>query len=122
MVFTSFVMAGDRWVASSTSGLFTITIEPEGGAYQIGQYHNWLVAVRDKNNNVIDNAKFSISGGMIGHGHGLPSQPMATRYLDDGKYLVEGMLFNMAGKWILMIDVQTDVLRDQVRFDIELSF
>jgi len=45
-----------------------------------------------------------------------------TRYLGNGDYLVEGVLFNMAGKWTLQFLVQTPQQTDRVRFEFDVSF
>ena len=59
---------------------------------------------------------------MAAHGHGLPSQPLVTQYLGEGKYLIEGILFNMAGAWTLVIAIKNDNMIDTAQFDMTLDF
>ena len=58
----------------------------------------------------------------MGHGHGLPTQPQVTRYLGEGRYLIEGMKLNMAGDWILLFGIETPTLRDQARLEFNVDF
>ena len=62
-----------------------------------------------------------IDGGMVGHGHGFPSQPRATRMLDDGMLLIEGVSFNMAGRWTLAIAVIGPDGPDSVRLEFQVT-
>jgi len=50
-------------------------------------------------------AAFSVTGGMPDHGHGLPTQPKVTQYLGEGRYLLEGVKFNMGGEWMLRLHI-----------------
>lgn len=111
-----------RWIKKSEAAHFAVTIYPQEKIYAIGDYHTWIVEIRNALGKPVENAQVGIGGGMLGHGHGLPSQPKVTRYLGGGKYLVEGMLFNMAGKWTLIVGIQTPKVSDRVLFDINLAF
>ncbi|MEM0912235.1 MAG: FixH family protein [Pseudomonadota bacterium] len=111
-----------QWIELSMSGNLTAAIFPQDNETIIGQYHNWVIKLNDQNGVHIEDALFSIGGGMEGHGHGLPSQPIVTSYLGEGQYLIEGMLFNMAGDWTLLFLVQTPSLSEKIRFDFELQF
>ncbi|MFK7794196.1 MAG: FixH family protein [Gammaproteobacteria bacterium] len=110
------------WQEFSQSGSLKAKLRPEAEMYQIGQFHNWIITINDESGKPVENAKISIDGGMMGHGHGLPSQPVVTRYLLNGDYSIEGVLFNMSGEWTLNFYIQTPTLKDRVRFDIDISF
>lgn len=110
------------WQEYSQSGSLKAKLRPEAETYQIGQYHNWVITINDDSGKPVENAKISIDGGMMGHGHGLPSQPVVTKHLKNGDYSIEGMLFNMSGEWTLNFYIQTPTQKDRVRFDIEISF
>lgn len=114
----------EHWIldASTENGLFVLSLQPKEGKPVIGEYHDWVIEVTDENEQGIEEATFRFGGGMAAHGHGLPSQPVVTQYLGDGKYLIEGMLFNMAGDWSLVVAVKKDNFTDQAVFDITLDF
>ncbi len=107
--------------ASTEQGMFALSLQPSNGEPVIGEYHSWVVHLRDKNNIEVDNAEFLIDGGMAEHGHGLPTQPRVTRYLGDGKYLIEGLLFNMAGSWTLAITVRHNHVIDSTLFNMTIN-
>ena len=110
------------WEEFSQSGSLKAIIQPEAEHYQISRYHNWTIILKDVSGSPVENARIEVAGGMLGHGHGLPSQPVVTKYLGNGQYLIEGMLFNMSGEWTLNFYIQTPNYKDRVRFDIEFSF
>jgi len=108
--------------ALSLNKIFRVTIYPLYGEKLIGQYHSWVVHVETPSGKFIENLRLGVFGGMAAHGHGLPTKPQMTRYLGNGDYLVEGVLFNMAGEWTLQFLVQTPQQTDRVRFEFDVSF
>lgn len=106
------------WSASSENGHFEIVLSPESGYAVIGQFQRWHLRLVDKSDQPVFPARFAIGGGMLGHGHGLPTQPRVTSYLGDGRYLIEGMKFNMAGDWTIYLAIERDDVRDQAKVDI----
>lgn len=120
----SLVQADADTVLSTTSfnEYFQVSISPQQQRMPIGDYHNWQLVLTDANGEVVNDARFKVSGGMVEHGHGLPSQPQVTRYLGGGRYLVEGLLFNMAGQWTLQFIIDTPMFSDRARFDFDVAF
>ena len=100
---------------------FVVSLAPRDKLL-LGQYHAWTVELSDAGGKAVDNARIAISGGMAAHGHGLPSQPQVTKYLGDGRYQIEGLLFNMAGDWHLQLAIATPQFTDRVRFDFSVAF
>lgn len=88
----------------------------------IGDYHAWVITVKDLQDKPTESVRFNIKGGMPGHGHGLPSQPKVTQYLGNGQYLVEGMLFGMAGDWQLNVLMMIDQQSDSVEFNFHVDY
>ena len=113
-----------RWTQRSAAGTFDVTLSPQQGDAPIGPLHNWVVQVRDAAGDIVEPTGIVIGGGMPGHGHGLPTQPQVTRDLGGGRYLIEGMQFNMAGDWVLTVAIEADGgrLRDQARFEFTLDY
>jgi len=113
-----------RWALNELTdqGFFTLALQPKDGEPVIGDFHDWIIEVTDENGKGIENAEFRFDGGMAAHGHGLPSQPTVTQYLGEGKYLIEGLLFNMAGDWTLMVAVKKGSFIDTAQFVMTLDF
>lgn len=103
-----------EWRATSTNGVFNVTLGPRSGEVQIGKFQIWELRLTDAEGQIVFPARFAIGGGMQGHGHGLPTQPRVTNFLPDGHYIIEGMKFNMAGDWTLYLDVEAEVGREKV--------
>ena len=112
----------EKHTTQSLGQLFKIVIYPKDGKKIIGQYHDWVIHIEDAKGKTVDNARMAISGGMVTHGHGLPSKPQVTSYLGKGNYLIEGVLFNMAGDWTLQFVIWTPTHRDRARFDFGVAF
>lgn len=111
-----------NYTQSSKKGIFNVAIYPlEARDVVIGQYHPWVITIKNKQNQPVNDARIAVGGGMEAHGHGLPSKPRVGKYLGDGKYLIEGLLFNMSGQWTLVFAIQTGDNLDQVRFDIDIA-
>jgi hypothetical protein len=104
----------------SNNGHYMVSISPQAEPVTINTMHNWVLEVMTPDSKPVQNAKVSIDGGMPRHGHGLPTSPQVTKYLGDGKYLVEGMRFNMTGWWALKFDIAGHHA-DSVNFNIVLE-
>ena len=117
-----------EWRATSTNGLFQVAVGPRSGKVLIGKFQVWDLRLADADGNPVFPARFAIGGGMQGHGHGLPTQPRVTDYLTDGRYVVEGMKFNMAGDWTLFLAIEAElgsdheIRSDQVQIDITVDY
>lgn len=110
------------WKTTSAHGLFNVSVHPRAERYLIGSYHDWIITIYDQQQRPVENAQITVAGGMAQHGHGLPSQPLVTRYLGEGNYLIEGLLFNMAGVWTLLFSITTQLGQDQASYDLTLDF
>ncbi|NNE83744.1 MAG: FixH family protein [Alphaproteobacteria bacterium] len=89
----------------SNKGHYRVSISPEADPVAINTMQSWVLEVMTPDGKPVQNAEVKVDGGMPRHGHGLPTSPQVTKYLGDGKYLVEGMRFNMAGWWALKFDI-----------------
>lgn len=78
----------------------------------LNQMHNWIIDINPDDSTVsieaLPHAVISISGGMPAHNHGLATSPQITEYLGNGRYLLEGVRFHMAGEWTLQLQIQLD--------------
>lgn len=55
-------------------------------------------------NNPVAGLGFTVEGGMLGHGHGLPTAPFITEQ-GSGIYTLNGMKYSMRGQWLLILKV-----------------
>lgn len=119
---TSSLAGGDAYDASQTTdkALYRISISPVNEPVVIGRLHDWIVHVETDDGKQFTPSQLVITGGMPGHGHGIPSRPKVTRYLKNGDFLVEGMLFNMGGTWQILVGVTGPDGFDSATFEISI--
>ena len=104
----------------SRSGHFKVSVDPDIEPLAINTIHRWVVQVLTADDVPVPAAKIAIRGGMPAHDHGLPTLPQATRYLGEGRYLLEGMRFHMSGYWEVILSIESDTQRDEVVIPLEL--
>ena len=83
----------------------------------INKMHAWEIQLRAPSGEAVSGARISVDGGMPQHGHGFPTQPRITRELGDGRYLLEGMKFNMPGWWEIKLKVEAASGTDVITFN-----
>jgi hypothetical protein len=105
---------------ATEAGLYIAEIAPVGEPVTVGPMHAWIVTVEDREGAPVDDADITVDGGMPQHGHGLPTAPAVTQELGQGRYLVEGMKFNMLGWWELDLGIEGPRGADAVTFNIVL--
>lgn len=67
----------------------------------LNRLHAWELELRDRDGAPVPDATITVDGGMPAHDHGLPTAPRVTEILGPGRYLLEGMRFQMGGEWAL---------------------
>jgi hypothetical protein len=102
------------------NGLYLARIMPQAEPVGVGPMHSWTVTLRGPDGAPIDDARIAVDGGMPQHGHGLPSSPAVTEALGDGRYLIEGMKFNMPGWWEIDLAIEGPNGADAVTFNLVL--
>jgi hypothetical protein len=113
-------LAQEQGAKRSDKEMFLISYESELQPISINRIHNWVVHIEATDGSPVDDATITLIGGMPDHDHGLPTLPLATRYLGDGDYLVEGMKFHMNGWWQITISITVAGRSDSVTFDLQL--
>ncbi|UCD34031.1 MAG: FixH family protein, partial [Nitrospiraceae bacterium] len=81
----------------------------------------WTLTIETANGNPVEGAQIRVDGDMPEHGHGLPTQPEATEYLGDGKYLIEGLKFSMPGWWVIKFNIASGSQQDIAVFNLLLK-
>lgn len=101
-------------------GLYVAEIAPVDRLVEVGPMHSWTVSLTDAAGRPLQSAEITIDGGMPQHGHGLPTAPAVTRALGDGRYLIEGMKFNMPGWWEIDLSIDGPAGIDTITFNLVL--
>jgi hypothetical protein len=104
---------------ASAAQLYRATFTPTE-SIKVGKLHGWTIAVTTADGTPVDSATITVDGGMPQHGHGLPTKPIVTTHLGDGKHLVEGMKFNMGGWWVVKFEIDGSKGADVVTFNLKL--
>ena len=104
---------------TSAAQMYRVTMSP-AESIKVGKLHSWNIQVVTADGKPVDSAKITVDGGMPQHGHGLPTRPLVTKQLGDGRHLVEGMKFNMGGWWIVKFEVASSQGSDVVTFNLKL--
>lgn len=89
----------------SDRGLYAVTVRPEVIPPPVGTLHRWTVTVTDAAGRPADGLTITVSGGMPAHRHGLPTQPVMTGSTGNGEYRLDGLKFNMPGKWVVRLSL-----------------
>jgi hypothetical protein len=104
---------------ASATQMYKVTMIP-AESIKVGKLHSWNIQIVTADGTPVDSAKITVDGGMPQHGHGLPTKPLVTKQLGDGKHLVEGMKFNMGGWWVVTFQVAGAQGSDVVTFNLKL--
>ncbi|MEW5917513.1 MAG: FixH family protein [Gemmatimonadota bacterium] len=104
---------------TSAANLYRATFTP-AEHIRMGKLHSWNLEVVTADGVPVDDCKITVDGGMPQHGHGLPTKPIVSQHLGDGKHVVEGMRFNMGGWWVVKFRIQGSKGADEVTFNIKL--
>lgn len=105
---------------ATEGGLYVGTLAPGLDPVAVGPIHSWTVAVTTADGVPVEHASISIDGGMPQHGHGLPTKPRVVEELGDGRYLIEGMKFNMPGWWVIELEIDGSAGADSATFNLKL--
>lgn len=104
----------------SEGGLYHAALSPDVTPITTGKMHTWTVALGTAADVPLTQADIIIGGGMPQHGHGLPTAPQVTKNLGDGRYLIEGVKFNMRGWWTFEVAIDGADGADVVIFNLVL--
>ncbi len=105
---------------ATTTGAFVVSYEPAVSPVPKRQLHAWTIDIRTPDGRPVDGAQMTVDGGMPDHGHGLPTKPVVSAALGNGRYVVDGMKFNMGGYWVVDLGITAPEGHDDVRFELNL--
>ena len=105
---------------ASENGDFLVSVAERPDPVPLNELHAWTVRVETADGEAVEGATIEIDGGMPMHDHGLPTAPRVTAVLGGGNYLLEGMKFQMPGRWTVRLTIVSDELSDTVTFELML--
>jgi hypothetical protein len=102
----------------SKHGEVIATILVNGPTIPTNQIHSWLLKVSTNRGRPLPRAAIVVDALMPEHSHGMATKPRVTQELDQGVYLVDGMKFQMSGRWVVGFGVRALNVDDEVYFDV----
>ena len=90
----------------TSAGNFTVSLQPKEGKPIIQNEHFSLdLSLEPKNSDSKTEAKkLVVVADMPAHSHGMNTKPEVT-LISPGKYRIDGMLFHMAGDWVITVRI-----------------
>lgn len=113
--------AAKQWRARSAAARYLVSVGPENQDIPISRLHRWRLILHDAAGKPVRGARIKIGGGMREHGHGLATRPEIEETNRPGEYRIEGMRFNMPGKWQLVIEINAAAGEDRAEFELSLD-
>ena len=104
---------------ASAQGLYRVAFEVNPAGSPVNRLHTWAFALRDGDGDPVSDARVTVDGDMPAHGHGLPTRPV-VREVGGGRYVIEGMKFQMGGRWFVQLSIDAEEGSDRVRVDFDL--
>ncbi len=105
LLFTTASELAAQEVWESSMGSYKVSYSSKVMPIPINQIHQWVLHIETADGEPVSDAKLDIQGGMPLHDHGLPTNPVATEYLGEGNYLIEGVRFHMMGDWEITLEI-----------------
>ncbi len=103
LVTSSELAAQEVW--ESSMGSYKVSYSSKVLPIPINQIHQWVLHIETADGEPVSDANLELQGGMPLHDHGLPTNPVATEYLGEGNYLIEGVRFHMMGDWEITLEI-----------------
>jgi hypothetical protein len=114
------IAKGPSMTETSKQGLFQVTLQSDEAPLPLNRIHNWTAYITTPEGRIVDDAIVMVYGGMPEHKHGFPSKPKVTGNLGNGRYRIEGVKFNMPGRWEMWINVRALDKDDKVIFSFDV--
>lgn len=104
----------------SDKGLFAASMHSEVEPIPLNQIHRWVLHLQTADGADVAEAELTMKGGMPEHNHGLPTDPLISKYLGAGNYQVEGVRFHMQGNWELYLSIHSKGQSDTLTIVVKL--
>jgi cytochrome c peroxidase len=98
-----------------------LSVSYEAGDLRLRTPQDWILVIKDRQDQPVEGAQVKFTGGMPQHGHSFATDP-GIRELGQGRYGVDGIQFQMPGWWAIEVEiVRRDHAKESVRFDLLLE-
>ncbi len=107
----------ESWPATrqTESGSFAVTLSPAGGEILDNKHFSLDLSIEAKKGGGTITAV--VDADMPAHRHGMNTKPVIADQ-GNGKYKVDGMLFHMAGDWVIFVDVTRGEVTERASFPV----
>jgi hypothetical protein len=114
-------IASASWPATRTTdgGNFDVTINPEGDEILRNKHFALDLGLKAKDGDT-SGITVAVDADMPAHRHGMNTKPEVSA-IDGGTYRAEGMLFHMAGEWVIMVDVTRGDETERASFSVSVE-
>ena len=103
----------------TTGGSFSITLNPTGG--EIAENKHFSLDLHVKSTVTTAGVlEVKVDADMPAHGHGMNTQPEVVAG-KEGDYRVDGMLFHMAGEWVITVEVGRQGKMERASFPVQIE-
>lgn len=99
-------------------GSFTVSWAPTPDPIALSEEFDLAITVAESGGGAPEGARLGVDATMPAHGHGMPVLPTVTESAP-GQWVAEGLLFQMAGDWVLEIVVETDTAVESASFAVD---
>lgn len=106
----------------SADGTYEVHWEPVGGIIPDADPFAIAVAVRRIDGQPLStDAVVRVDAEMPHHGHGMNLVPVVKRQVGASRFLAEGMLFHMTGRWVLSVDVEEAGVSERAQWFVDIE-
>ena len=99
-------------------GHFDLTLVAKEAGLAVGN-NAYLLTVTPRNMLLANEMSVQVKPWMPDHGHGM-NVKTTVEALDGGRFLVEGVLLHMRGRWVMTIEIQDGSVTDRVSVEVNL--
>jgi hypothetical protein len=106
----------------SADGTYRVAWEPVGGVFPDAEPFAIAIEVERVDGRELQAATaISADAEMPHHGHGMNLVPVVKPVPGRGRFIAEGMLLHMPGRWIVSIDVEEDGIAERTNWVIDVE-
>jgi hypothetical protein len=107
--------------AQGDAGRYRVTLNGELDPPLINRMHGWTLTLVDQSGAPVDGAAIEVEASVPIINRVMPTAPRVTRALGGGRYRVDGMKFDMAGRWRVEVFIGSGPDRDRVALDVDVK-